>query len=112
MWQLSVGFMLPMSALHAQGMQHASEAMEIGANADPAPCHGEGKVAEVHHESAPAGVPPCCQSHGCLGDCFVMCALPTVIATVHLTVRTEDSSAALRAGMVPPPMVEFFRPPI
>jgi hypothetical protein len=104
-WQAGLGLMLPISTLHA------SEAVEIAADAGPSPCHGEGVAAE-HHESPPAEVPPCCQSHGCQGDCVVMPAMPTVIAAIGVAVHTEESNAVLRAGMVPPPMVEFFRPPI
>lgn len=110
LWQVGLGLMLPMSAVHAQHL-HASEAADTAIAADPLPCHGEG-AAEEHHEPATTGLPPCCQSHSCQGDCFAMPAMPTTVGVVTVTVRIEESIAVLRAGMLAPPMVEFFRPPI
>ncbi|MEO6366700.1 MAG: CopL family metal-binding regulatory protein [Steroidobacteraceae bacterium] len=109
LWQVSLGLMLPMSAVHAQ-TTHASNAAAATVPAEPVPCHGEG-AAEQHHEPATTG-PPCCQSHSCQGDCFVMPAMPAAIAVIAVTFRIEESIAVLRAGMLAPPIVEFFRPPI
>jgi hypothetical protein len=110
-WQVGLmGLMLPTSTLHAQGLHHAHAAVEIAEDAGSAHCHGEEMPAE--HEPAPAEDPPCCQSHGCDSHCSVMPAMPTAIVAVGFFTRAGESMAMMRITMVPPPQVEFFRPPI
>lgn len=110
-WQVGLlGLMLPTATLHAQGIHLAHTAVEIAPDANSAHCHGEGMTAE--HEPVPAEDPPCCQSHGCDSHCSVMPAMPTAIVAIGFFMRAEETTAMPRITLVPPPQVEFFRPPI
>jgi hypothetical protein len=114
LWQIGTGFMSSMPA-HAQASaaQIGVDApMAMGAMADGAepPCHGH-QAAEVP-KPVSTDPPPCCQTHGCHGDCFVSPTLPVVVRVV--VIRPAETTPILVAAVAwhSAPPVEFFRPPI
>lgn len=113
-WQTSLGFMLPASSLHAQVALHepavAAQVAESQVHEQAAPCHGEESVSTV--AAPPIGVPPCCQSHGCQGDCFACPAIPSASAEPAGKMPSAQTASVPWHKPVPPPLVEFFRPPI
>ncbi|MEO8315324.1 MAG: CopL family metal-binding regulatory protein [Pseudomonadota bacterium] len=112
-WQLGLGFMLTMSSVHAQGTHAAAMASiaiaEAGADAAPA-CHGHD--AQIAGTARPLSSPPCCQSHGCQGDCFATPALPVTPRVLIVSMSSEFGVAVVRHALFTPPLDQVFRPPI